>query len=75
MISLPTMRCGLERVWLRAALSGQFQRWPKSQARRQHEQHIRAEVPPSPLYERRDPRLSDPQLFSRLALSPASVHH
>jgi hypothetical protein len=49
----------------------QFQCWPKSQACRQHEQHIRAEVPPSAFHERRDPRLSNPQLFSRLALSPA----
>src|SRR6202022_4245987 len=57
----------------RAALSGQLQCWPKSQACRQHEQHIRAEIPPSAFHERRDPRLSDPQLFSRLALSPAPL--
>jgi hypothetical protein len=56
-----------------SASSRQLQCWPKSHACRQHQQHIRAEIPPSTFHKCRDPRLSDTEIFGSLALSPASL--
>ena len=54
-----------------SALSAQLQCWPKSYVCRQHEQHIRAEVPPSTFHERRDSRLRSPSFLAASTLSPA----